>query len=233
MERDKDYKLVKTIVDVLAEVDSKYVKELSDDGRKQLVEDMINGGLEKLDPYSEYFNADQLKHFETTTDGNFGGVGIQVVVDPKTNQLTVMSPIVGTPAYEAGILVGDVIVKIDGESTEDMRLSDAVKRIQGPPDTPVSLTVVHEASRELETFNLKRAQIKVESVMGFKRVENDPKEWEWFVADGIGYIRIGAFSEPTAADLKKALAKIEDTKRRKGPDTGLARQSGRPVAIGH
>src|SRR5947207_11397771 len=79
---DKDYRLVRQIVDVLAEVDSYYVKELSDEDRQKLVEDMINGGLHKLDPYSEYLNAEKLKQFNATSVGHFGGVGITLGIDP-------------------------------------------------------------------------------------------------------------------------------------------------------
>ncbi len=134
-DRDKDYKLVKTIVDVLAEVDSHYVRDLNDEQKKKLVEDMINGGLERLDRYSAYMNNDDLKQFETQTEGNFFGVGIQLGSDPKTGMLMVVSPMVGTPAYEAGILAGDIITKIEDKSTENMRLGEAVKMIQGKEGT--------------------------------------------------------------------------------------------------
>src|SRR5260221_8289221 len=102
-ERDKDYKLVRKIVDVLAEVDANYVRELDDKAKEKLIEDMINGGLEKLDRYSSYMNADELKQFEAQTEGNFFGVGIQLGSDPKSGLLMVISPMVGNPASEAGI----------------------------------------------------------------------------------------------------------------------------------
>jgi carboxyl-terminal processing protease len=210
-ERDKDYQLVRTVVDVLAEVDQHYVRELDDKARQKLVEDMINGGLERLDPYSQYLNAEEYHHFETQSEGNFGGVGIQLGVDPKTGNLMVISPMVGTPALEAGILAGDLIIKVDGKSTEGMRMGDAVKVIQGEPGTPISLTVLHENSREPATYTMKRARIEIETVLGYKRLEDNPKEWEWFADkdNGIAYIRLVQFNEHTAADLRKAVERVQ------------------------
>ena len=208
-ERDKDYKLVRKIVDVLAEVDAHYVRELDDKAKEKLIADMINGGLEKLDRYSSYMDAEELKQFESQTEGNFYGVGIQLGTDPKSGLLMVISPMVGTPAYEAGILAGDLIIKIDDKSTESIRLNEAVKMIQGKEGTKVKLTVIHEASRETETVEITRAKIEVKSVMGWKRNDADPKQWEWFVEGGIGYVRLVQFSEHTIDDLKNAVTAME------------------------
>ena len=81
---EKDYELVRTIVDVLAEVDRNYVRELTPDDKKKLVEEMINGGLEKLDPHSQYFNEDELTAFDTQTEGQFGGIGVLLTKDPRS-----------------------------------------------------------------------------------------------------------------------------------------------------
>src|SRR6516225_5819900 len=120
-EKDTDYELVRLVVEVMHEVDNKYVKELDTAQKRKLVEDMINGGLERLDPHSAYYNNKEYKHFKKTNDGHFGGIGIQVGYDRQNRgQLTVISPIPGTPAYEAraangdAIMAGDYIVKIDG-----------------------------------------------------------------------------------------------------------------------
>src|SRR5208337_3635973 len=130
-EKDKDYEMVRLLVDVLDEVDRNYVKELDTDAKRKLVEDMINGGLEHLDPHSNFMNPKEYKFFNTQSKGKFGGVGIQISTDPQSRQLTVISPMVGTPAFDAGVLAGDMIVKIDGKATENMRLSEAVDMIQG------------------------------------------------------------------------------------------------------
>src|SRR3954467_14177875 len=110
-ERQKDYELVRLVVDVLHEVRQKYVVEIDPDRERKLVEDMINGGLERLDPHSAYINPHDYKQFDKQSEGKFGGVGIQVGI--HRGQLTVISPMPGPPAYEAGILAGDVIKAID------------------------------------------------------------------------------------------------------------------------
>jgi carboxyl-terminal processing protease len=208
---DKEYKLVRTLVDVLAEVDQHYVRPLNDEQREKLVEDMINGGLDRLDPYSQYLNADEYRQFEAQTEGNFAGIGIHLGVDPRTGYLMVISPMVGTPAHEAGILAGDVIIKIDDKPTEGLRMNEAIRLIQGEPGTPVRLTVVHEGTRQTDTYTITRAMISVQTVLGLTRREYDLKEFDWFAdrSNGIAYIRVIQFTEHTAADLKKAVERLQ------------------------
>ena len=118
-DRDRDYELVRLVVDVLQEVRTRYVRELTPDEQRRLVESMVNGGLEKLDPHSTFINPEEYKQFARQTKGVFGGVGMSLGFDPqKGNALTVVSPIVGTPAHDAGVLAGDIILKIDGKTTE-------------------------------------------------------------------------------------------------------------------
>jgi carboxyl-terminal processing protease len=209
-DRDKEYKLVRTLVDVLAEVDQHFVRPLDDEQKEKLVEDMINGGLDRLDPYSQYMNADELRQFNAQTEGNFGGIGITLGLDPRSGLPMVISPMVGTPAHEAGILAGDIIVKIDEKSTDTLRYNDIVRMIQGKPGTTVNLTVVHEGGRQSESFAIVRAMIEVKSVLGLHRRDDDAREFEWFVDrdKGIAYIRLIHFTEQTAADLKKAVERL-------------------------
>ena len=208
---DKEYKLVRTLVDVLAEVDQHYVRPLNDEQREKLVEDMINGGLDRLDPYSQYLNVDDYRQFEAQTEGNFAGIGIHLGFDPRTGLPMVISPMVGTPAHEAGVLAGDLIIKIDDKSTEGFRINDAVRHIQGEPGTKISLTVVHEGSRTPETLTMNRAMIEVQTVLGLNRREDNLKEFDWFVdkSSGIAYIRLIQFTEHTADDLKKHVERLE------------------------
>ena len=98
---DKDYALVRQVVDVLAEVDSNYYRELSDDDRQKLVEDMINGGLRQLDQHSEYLNEKKLKEFKTNSEGSFGGVGIVLGLDAETHLLKVRNPMPAPPLTRA------------------------------------------------------------------------------------------------------------------------------------
>src|SRR5438874_952055 len=114
---------LKLLVDVLEEVQQRYVKELDQDKMRELVENMVNGGLERLDQHSSFINAEEYKQFRRQSTGKFGGVGIKIGLD-RVGQLRVESPMVGTPAYDAGILAGDIITKIDGKSTENMPLNN-------------------------------------------------------------------------------------------------------------
>jgi carboxyl-terminal processing protease len=211
-EKDRDYEMVRLIVDVLHEVRTKYVQEIDADRERKLVEDMINGGLERLDPHSQYINAKDYKQFSKTSKGKFGGIGIQIGYDRQNRgQLTVISPMAGTPAYEAGILAGDMILKVDGKSTETMRLSEAVDLIQGEPGQKITLTVLHEGAKEPVDIDIVRAEIEIHAVLGDTRKDDDPKQWEYILDKDkkIAYIRLVAFSETAAADLRKVLEQLQ------------------------
>ncbi|HKB42533.1 MAG TPA: S41 family peptidase, partial [Gemmataceae bacterium] len=211
-EKDKNYELVRLLVDVLDEVDHKYVNKLDDERKRRLVEDMINGGLDRLDPHSSFINAKEFKQFTKQSKGKFGGIGVQIGYDRGSGmQLQVITPMVGTPAYEAGILANDLIIKIDGKSTESMRLNEAVDLIQGDPGQQVVLTVLHEGSKEPQDVKIVRAEIEVQSVLGDLRKSDNPKDWEFFIdkPNKIAYLRMVAFTETTAADLRKDLEQLK------------------------
>jgi carboxyl-terminal processing protease len=211
-EKDKDYELVRLVVDVLHEVRQRYVTDIDSDRERKLVEDMINGGLERLDPHSAYIPPREYKQFEKQSEGKFGGVGIQVGFDRQNRgQLTVISPMPGTPAYEAGVLAGDLIVKIDGKSTENMRMSEAVDMIQGDPGQKVTLTVLHEGSKDPKDIAITRAIIMVPSVLGDRRKADDPKAWDFLLDKDskIGYIRLTNFSKTAAKEMRDAIEQLE------------------------
>src|SRR5262249_29912140 len=145
------------------------VKPLDQEKMRELVENMVNGGLEKLDPHSGFINADDYKQFQHHTQGKFGGVGIRLGVDPRSGQFVVFSPIAGSPAFDAGVLAGDAILKIDGKSIETWTLHKVVDAIQGDKGTEVSLTILHEGEKTPVDVKMNRAEIKIESVMGDTR----------------------------------------------------------------
>jgi carboxyl-terminal processing protease len=210
--RDRDYENVGLFVQVLQEVRQKYVVDLSPERERKLVEDMINGGLERLDPHSQYINAHDYKQFDKQSEGKFGGVGIQVGFDRQNRgQLTVISPMPGTPAYEAGVLAGDVILKIDGKATDSIRMSEAVDMIQGEPGSKVTLTVLHEGSRKPVDIEITRAIINVPSVLGDRRKPDRPAEWDFFIdrANRIGYVRLTAFNKTSAKELRDVVEGLE------------------------
>src|SRR5579863_2707241 len=172
-----------------------------------LVEHMSNGGRAKLDPHSNFINADDYKQFTKVSRGKFGGIGIRIDMNPTTGQIFVQSPMVGTPAYEAGIMAGDVILKIDGKATENMSLKKVVESIQGEPGTKITLTVLHETGKKPVDIDINRAEIKVDSVLGDRRRKMNLKDWDfWIDPDSkIAYVRITSFTETTTAEITQVV----------------------------
>jgi len=201
------YELQKLLVDTLDQVERSYVKDIS---RRELVEAAIRGLLRELDPYSDYINPDDLKQFQTTVDAEFGGIGIQITIE--NGQLKVMSPLVGTPAYRAGLVAGDQIVEIDGKSTAQITVDEAVRQLKGEPNSQVTLTIIHPGKTARETVTLKREVIHIETVLGDHRKPDD--SWDFLLdkSRGIAYIRLTGFSRDTARELEKALESLKQEK---------------------
>ena len=147
------------------------------------------------DPYSVYLDPKMYSELMLETKGSFGGVGI--VLGVKDKQLTVVAPIEGTPAETAGILSGDLIVKIDGQDTKDMALDEAVGKIRGKEGSKVTLTI-QRTGKEVQEYSLTRATIVLKSVSG-KMLEN-----------GIGYIRLSMFSETTGNDFTQKMNELTE-----------------------
>jgi carboxyl-terminal processing protease len=201
---------VRLLIDVLDEVQKKYVKDLDPEKQRELVENMINGGLERLDPHSTFINAEDYKAFTKQNKGRFGGIGVRIGLD-RGGQLFVESPMPGTPAYEAGVLAGDLILKIDDESTESMSLKKAIDKITGDPGQKVKLSVLHEGSRKPVDITISRAEINIESVLGDLRMDSNLKQWDFMLdrRSMIAYIRITNFAENTVADLTKVVDQLQ------------------------
>lgn len=176
-------------------VESSYVDEVDS---RHLFEGAYNGMLQSLDPHSVYFNEDDLAEFNSDTDGEFGGLGIQVNMDD--GWLTVITPMEGTPAFRAGIQPGDRLVEIEGRSTEGVTTSEAVKLLRGKPGTPVNIAVLHRAGGDTEKMTIVREIIQVKSIRGKKLVD---------AKSGVGYVRISAFQERTADDLRAAILDLQ------------------------
>jgi len=185
------YEQLRLFTEVLSIVQNQYVDEVPP---KELIYSAIKGTLRGLDPHSSFLDPDSYREMQVETSGSFGGLGIEITL--KDDILTVVSPIDGTPAYRAGLLTGDRIVKIDGLSTKDMQLADAVKRMRGKPGSKVTITVLREGWAEPKDFDIVREQIKVQSV---KTVE---------MGDGIEYLRLRQFQEHSPHDLEAALEKF-------------------------
>jgi carboxyl-terminal processing protease len=209
---EPEYKLVRTVVDVLADVDKNFYRELTAAEKQQLVEDMVNGGLRRLDPHSMYFNANELKQFQADNRGVFGGIGAFLGIDPKSGILTIDSPMPESPALAAGLQSGDQILKINGESTEQERPDDSRAKIKGEPGTKLNLTIYRpSAAREFDV-ELTRAIIQIHPVKGYQRRMDDPTKWSYFADDTnkIAYIRLVDFTETAAKEIKAALTEAKD-----------------------
>ncbi len=189
-DKDDTYQGLKLFTDVIDIVERKYVDEVD---KKKLIEDAVQGMVSSLDPHSSLLNPDAFKELQFDTQGEFTGIGIHVTM--RDNLVTVISPIEGTPAYEAGIKAGDKIVKVDGTATED--LTDAVKRMRGPKGTKVVITVIREGEPKPIDFSLIRDVIPIHSVKAT------------VLAPGYGYVWVTNFRESTYDDLIAALEKME------------------------
>jgi carboxyl-terminal processing protease len=185
------YEQLRLFTEVLSIVQNQYVDEVAP---KELIYSAIKGTLRGLDPHSSFLDPDSYKEMQVETSGSFGGLGIEITL--KDDILTVVAPIEGTPAYRAGLLTGDRIVKIDGLVTKDMSLPDAVKRMRGKPGTKVTISVVREGWTEAKDYDIVREQIRVQSV----RTHD--------LGAGVAYIKLRQFQEQTPADLDQALDKF-------------------------
>jgi carboxyl-terminal processing protease len=165
-----------------------------------------------LDPYSDYIAPEQLDRFKTGVESEFGGVGIQVSIE--NGLLRVISPLVGSPAYRAGMLADDLILEIDGKATKGINLEEAVRRMKGAVGTKVTLKVQHADKPEPESMVLERENVRMQTVMGDTR--NGDDSWHWMYDDEkkIGYVRITGFGRHTAEELQAAMKALTDQKMR-------------------
>jgi carboxyl-terminal processing protease len=195
------YQSMELFTRVLERIRSEYV-----DGDKVSYQDLIYGALKgmlnTLDPHSEFMEPVKYDELKKDTEGTFGGVGI--VIGQRDNYLTVIAPMEDTPAFRAGVLSGDRIVKIDGKSTEKFSLQDAVKRLRGEPGSEVTITTYRTSSAQSRDIKLTRAEIKVDTVKDI----NSKREFP-ISENGIGYVRLTQFSELTNDDLEESLKRLE------------------------
>jgi carboxyl-terminal processing protease len=172
---------------------------------RELYEDAMRGMVEGLDPYSGYISPREFSHFQEALDQEFGGVGILVEIDPDTKRLMVMSPLLDTPAYRAGLKAGDTILAIDGQDTHGMSLREAVELMRGRPGDPVRLRLQHVGEDAPVEVLVTRAIIPVESVLGDHRRDNGSWGFRLEQDPRITYIRLINFGERTLDELKTTL----------------------------
>jgi len=189
------YKQLDLFGEVLERVRADYVEKPDD---SKLIEAAINGMLMALDPHSSYLNPKEFRDMQVQTRGEFGGLGIEVTME--NGVVKVVSPIEDTPAAKAGIMSGDFITALDKEQIQGLTLQEAVEKMRGPVNGPITLTIVRKGVDE--PFDVKM----VRDVIHIKPVKYNAE-------DDVGYIHITSFNEQTTADLQKA---VEDLKKEIG-----------------
>ena len=176
------------------------------DGDKLTYEDLVHGALKgmlnTLDPHSEFMEPVAFDELKEDTEGQFSGVGMQVA--QRDDQLVVVAPMEDTPAFEAGIMSGDRIVKIDGKSAEGMTVGDAVKLLRGQPGSKVTVSVMRAGASDPKDFNLVREKIQVYTAKDINNRREFPLD-----DSKVGYVRLTQFGEKTADELEDALQKLD------------------------
>ncbi|MBU1365324.1 MAG: S41 family peptidase [Gammaproteobacteria bacterium] len=191
---------LRTFAEVYSAIKQGYVEPVED---KKMITNAISGMLSNLDPHSTYLDADAFKDLQVGTQGEFGGLGIEVGMEDGL--VKVVSPIEDTPAYRAGIKSGDLIFKLDETPVKGLTLSDAVKKMRGKPKTPIKLSIIRKGETKPIEVTLIREVIKVQSVKS-KLVE-----------PGYGWVRVTQFQENTVAELAKHVAALyKDGKKLNG-----------------
>jgi carboxyl-terminal processing protease len=183
---------VQRFSNAIGEIKKYYVKPVDD---KELFDNAIRGMLTGLDPHSSYLNEDEFKELQTSTSGEFGGLGIEVTMEDGV--VKVITPLVDTPAFKAGIKSGDYIIKLGKESVQGLTLKDAVNLMRGKAGTTIELTVLRKGASKPLTFDLIREVIQIKSVKSK------------MLSDGYGYIRLTQFQALTGKDMLQAIEQLK------------------------
>ncbi len=193
---------LRAFTEIFGKIKSDYVEPVED---KKLLTEAINGMLSGLDPHSAYLDAEAFKELQVGTQGEFGGLGIEVGMEDGF--VKVVAPIEDTPAHRAGIKSGDLIIKLDETPVKGMTLNDAVKRMRGKPGSDITLTIMRKGEAKPIVVTITRAVIKIRSVKS------------QLVEPGYGYVRITQFQEQTGPNLADALRSLQE--QNKGELKGL------------
>jgi carboxyl-terminal processing protease len=183
---------VQRFSNAIGEIKKYYVKPTDD---KELFDNAIRGMVAGLDPHSSYLDEEEFKELQTSTSGEFGGLGIEVTMEDGV--VKVITPLVDTPAFKAGIKSGDYIIKLGKDSVQGLSLKDAVNLMRGKAGSPIELTVLRKGTDKPLTFNLVREVILIKSVKSK------------LLSDGYGYIRLTQFQAQTGKDMLKAIAQLK------------------------
>ena len=203
------FKQIDLVFEVRQELVDSYVEEPD---QMQLIEAAVTGLVNSLeDPYTVFVPAKDVEQFSDRLTGSFSGIGAEI--DMLDGRPRIVTPLEDSPAWKAGIMAGDVILKVDGESTQDQDQMEVIRRIKGEPGTDVVLTVRRESGEELD-ITVTRAHINVQTVRGARRKADQSYDFMLDPVNKIGYVRLSQFTEPTVGELRDALEqlKAEDCK---------------------
>lgn len=195
---DKTYEQLKLLIDVLGFVSDNYVDEPE---TQKLIYGAAAGMVRTLDPYSQFMDPETHREMKTETEGQFGGVGLRMTL--QDDWLTVQTPMPGSPAYRLGVLPNDRVIEIEGVSTKDMSMSDALRRMRGAPGTKIKLRLERfpedgaEGTGKTFDVEITRELVKIESTMSLR------------LDGGVGYLRIAEFSAKTPDDSAEAVRKLK------------------------
>lgn len=184
---------LRAFTEIFGKIKSDYVEPVED---KKLLTEAINGMLSGLDPHSAYLDAEAFKELQVGTQGEFGGLGIEVGMEDGF--VKVVAPIEDTPAHRAGIKSGDLIIKLDETPVKGMTLNEAVKRMRGKPGSDITLTIMRKGEAKPIVVTITRAVIKIKSVKS------------QLVEPGYGYVRITQFQEQTGPNLVDAIRSLQE-----------------------
>ncbi len=204
-QRDDDFRFVRTLVDIYRQVGTNYVEPVEE---KELQTSAINGMLKSLDPYTMYVPADKQDEFNDALDGNFKGVGVRLDQN-QAGEIVVVTPIDDSPAWKAGVVPGDVIVKVNGESIVGMRIDDVTPKVKGPSGTQVTLTL--KRGRNVEKtidITMTRQEYQLPMIKGFGR--NQDQTWDYWAdrENKIAYIRLTQFTPEIGARIAKIMNQL-------------------------
>jgi carboxyl-terminal processing protease len=195
---DESLKKIQAIIKIMVTIQNEYV-EPSKTNTEDMVNGAIHGMVETLDKYSVFMERDEAKEFNDQTQGSFGGLGIQI--DLIDGWLTVIEPLPNTPAAKVGLMSGDRIVEIDGESTKGIKIHQAIKKLKGEPDTDVTLSIARRGEKQLLEKTITRAIISTQAVQ-----EDEIK----MLDNTIGYIRLRDFTRDAAEETEKGIRSLQE-----------------------
>ncbi|MEE9515419.1 MAG: S41 family peptidase [Candidatus Brocadiales bacterium] len=182
------------LVKVVRLIKEKYVDEVQ---LHDLLTGAYRGMFQELDPYSQFISPYEMEDLRIETEGEFGGMGIEVIM--QDGILTVITPILDSPAFKAGVMPGDKILRIEDESAENISFREAIKRLRGAPGTKVTISVLHPDETEPTDITIERDVVQLKSVLGSRIIDEEDK---------IGYVAVSTFQENTTEELENAVTAL-------------------------